>query len=303
MKSKIFRLLIFIFIVFISDRIIGIILNNLYNLTNDYSISKLRYTLDSTNQDVLIFGSSRAMNQFDPGVIEKNLNMSTYNCGLAGQGLQLSWVQLIETLKRYKPKLVVVDISPNILLDPSSEEKLKVLLPYYKRDTAIYNLVTSYKFFEKIKLISTIYPYNSNIASIIRGCFKLNSDSLDGFVPIFRQLDTSDLHKKLDLEYISSEIPNEKFYYFEQMISLCNRENIKMIAIVSPFYKMNKNMEAMVRQIKENCYRFDNLIFLDYSRYLEITDRIDFFYDNLHLNYQGAKFYSDVFSKKLKTLL
>ena len=166
MKYRIIKVFVFVFMVFLFDRLGGFALYQLYNKTNDFSISKLRYTLDSTNQDILIFGSSRVLNQYIPRIIEKNTGLSTYNCGFGGQGVRFSYIQLCESLKRYNPKMVILDILPNVLLDPESEQKLKFLLPYYDRDTLIYNSITNNKSMEKIKLISSIYPYNSSFISI-----------------------------------------------------------------------------------------------------------------------------------------
>ena len=121
MHSKISRILIFLLIVIIADRLIGFSLQKLYQNSNDLGIAKIRYTIDSTWQDVLIFGSSRAQHHYIPDTITSLTGLSTYNCGIGGQGLAFSFIQIHETLKRYKPKLIVLDLSPNIILDPLSE--------------------------------------------------------------------------------------------------------------------------------------------------------------------------------------
>ena len=190
------------------------------------------------------------MNQFIPDIIKQQTKLTTYNCGFGGQGLKFSYIQLSETLKRYKPKMVIVDISPNILLDPKSEQKLKILFPFYNRDTLIYNELTNNKSLEKIKLSSSIYPYNSTIGSIIKGMFKNFSDSLNGFAPINRIIDTTNLTNQLNTEYFESKIPSQKFAYLNNLIKLCQCRNIKMVIVVSPYYKMNHNLEMMIDQIK-----------------------------------------------------
>lgn len=57
MGKRIFRFCIFIMALVITDQISGIVLKKLYKVTKSSTISKIRYTIDSTNQDILIFGS------------------------------------------------------------------------------------------------------------------------------------------------------------------------------------------------------------------------------------------------------
>ncbi len=239
------------------------------------------------------------MNQFDPEIIKKITGLSTYNCGFGGQGLQFSYIQLNETLKRYKPELIVLDVSPNILLDPESREKLKILLPYFKRDTLIFNALTNNMDVEKVKLLSAIYPYNSTIGSLIRGLNMDYSDSLNGFEPINRALDTFGLYNKVNEQFPDPKIPADKFIYLHQIIKLCIKNELQLVVVVCPIYQKNKNLDEMITQIKAVCTAYNDILFLDYSKNLVFTDQINLFYDNLHLNKDGAQLFSDSISRKL----
>ncbi len=302
MKIIVYRTVVFVLIVFLFDRILGFVSQGLYNTTKDYTISKLRYTIDSTKQDILILGSSRAQHHFIPDIFENNTGYSTFNCGFGGQGLQFSYIQLYESLKRYKPKIVVIDISPNVLLDPDSQQKLKILLPFFQRDTLIYNALTNRKSSEKLKFISSIYPYNSTIVSLIRGYIKQNNDSLNGFIPLTGLIDTTDLTKQINAGFPGTIIPDEKFYYLKALISLCKENNISTVAVVSPIYQTNEDLDHMVGQIEKSCESLNGLYFFDLSKYSEIYKHMNLFKDNLHLNLDGAIVYSEVLSQKLKSI-
>jgi len=264
MKSVFLKIIVFVLLIVLFDRIIGKTCEVLYNHSQYKTYAKLRFTLNETSQDILILGSSRAMNQFDPQVFERNMGLSTYNCGFGGQGLQFSYIQLSETVKRYKPKLVVLDVSPNILLDPESHDKLKILLPYYKKDTLIFNALTYHHKVEKIKLLSAIYPYNSTIGSLLRGYFKRDIDTLKGFEPIVSTLDTFGLYNKVNSQYPNAEIPIDKYLYLQQIISLCDKNDLKLIVVVCPIYQRNSNLDEMTEQIRKVCTAFNDLIFIDY---------------------------------------
>jgi hypothetical protein len=302
-KSNLLKLLVFITVLIASDKIIGTICQKLYYKSNDYNIYRLRYTLDSTKEDVLIFGSSRAEYHFIPETIQQNTGLSTYNCGFGGEGLLFSFIQLSESLKRYKPKLVVLEVSPNVLIDPESQQKLKILMPFSKKDPIIYNALTNEELFERVKLLSSIYPYNSTIASLITGGYKRNTDTLNGFTPVNGIIDTAGLADYINRLFPTTSIPAERLNVLRQFIAVCNDNDIKLVVVVSPVYQSNTNLETMIREIKAVCTPSKNFYFLNYCKLGSVHQNRNYFKDNLHLNYEGAKVFSETVSKDLKEIV
>lgn len=302
MKGLIFKLITFITIILLFDYLIGKSCEKLYETSQYSSFAKLRYTLFETKEDLLILGSSRAMNQLNPKILEKNTGLSTYNCGFGGQGLIFSYIQLIETLKRYKPKAIILDVSPNILIDNLSNDKLKILMPYYKRDTIIFNALISNDL-DRIKFLSAIYPYNSTIGSLLRGLYDKYVDSLNGFVPVYNILDTNMVSENLSIQFKENKIPHDKFIDLYKIIDLCEINNIKTIIIIGPFYKTNKNLDKILDQIYQELKSYKNISFLDFSRNSLFLGNGLYFYDNLHLNKMGADLYSDLLSHKIELYL
>jgi hypothetical protein len=285
------------------DRIIGKACEVIYHNSQYLTYAKLRYTLEETNQDILILGSSRASNQFDSRVFERNTGLSTYNCGFGGQGLQFSYIQLCESVKRYKPKLVVLDLSPNILMDPGSKDKLKALLPYYKYDTLIFNALTYNDKIEKVKLMSAIYPYNSTIGSLIRGLTMEFTDSLKGYDPISSNFDTAGIFNKVNEEYNLAEIPAAKFADLNNIINACLINEIQLIIVVCPIFQRNKNLDEMIEQIRHVCTANRKILFVDYSKSQIFENKPGLFYDNLHLNDTGSEIFSDSLSREISALI
>jgi hypothetical protein len=303
-KSRVFKTILFLILVTGFDRIVGHTCENIYNKSNDYTIAKLRYTLDSTNQDILIFGSSRAMNQFNSVIIEKNTGLSTYNCGFGGQGLLFSYIQLNESLKRYTPKIVILDISPNILLDPESSDKLKILLPYYERDTLIYNRLTNNNYREKLKFLSSIYPYNSTIISLARRYNSQFRDTLKGFIPIDRTIDTTNLDAAISRQFPETEIPAAKFNYLDQIVSLCEEKEVPLVLVMCPVYRLNENLEKMNGQITEYCKNnYPEVHFADYTKHALFLENARYFSDNLHLNNTGAQLFTNEIAMVLSQII
>jgi len=298
-KNRLGKFFIFILIVISLDSFIGFFCKKLYYKSKDFTIAKLRYTLDSTKEDILILGSSRAEHHFVPKIIKENLGLSVYNCGIGGEDLDFSLIQLYESLKRYKPKVIIAEVSPSSLSLPNPKENLKVLLPYYKKSPLIFNALTNNAPLEKLKFISTIYPFNSTISSLLKGIFKHPSDSLNGLLPLYGNIDTNGLANKI-YAGLPSAFPSEKFNNLKQLISLCQHESLPLFIVNSPVYLTNSNYDAISNQIENICLVSKNVRYLNYSNCNLVYNQISFFKDHTHLNYQGAKIFSEVLSKDLK---
>lgn len=300
MKFKLLKVFVFLIFIITADRTVGFICRKLYNNSNDFFISKLRHTLNSTNEDVLILGSSRAEYHFVPAIINDSTGFTVYNCGVGGADLLFSRMQLNESIKRYKPKYVVIEASPSSFFIPNADNNRKMLLPFYENDTMLYNFITNSEPFEKIKFLSSIYPYNSTIASLIKGLFKTKSDSAKGFLPATGVIDTAGLTKTVNESFSDISLPVHKFAYLKQLIEVCNANKIKVAVISTPVYLANTNHDKMIDQLRAFCGQYKELIYFDYSKCEQTYKQQNFFKDNSHLNGDGALVFSKTFSTDFK---
>jgi hypothetical protein len=302
-QLRLFKIIIFLLLLFVADRIGGYALNSLFIKSREYNSMKLRYTLNQSKPDVIFLGSSRALNQFDPLIFERKTGLTTYNYGFAGQGLMFSYIQLHETLKRHTPKIVILDISPNIMLDIESQSKLKILLPYIAQDNIIRTALTKNNKFEEIKLLSKIYPLNSSALTSVMGYFHTFNDTLKGFIPVYGNVDTIFTKTEVNRMFQVSNIPDEKFIPLQNIISLCQLHKIRLAIVLSPVYNTNTNLLSMINQIKDFCKATDYVLIFDFTNYKNITSRSELFKDNLHLNFKGAELFTtklaDSIAKKI----
>ncbi len=302
MRNKFVRVAVFVLIVFLMDRMIGIVCEKLYHKSNDFTIHKLCYTIDSTKEELLVYGSSRAQHHFIPTIISQQTGMRTYNCGFGGRGLLFSFLQLNETLKRYQPKMVVLEVSPNILIDKDSEEKLKILLPFNRRDGLIHDALTKGDAYEKIKLLSSIYPYNSTIASLVSSIRRTNVDSANGFIPLTGTIDTVGLTSKIASSFETSVIPKERLDEIGDIVELCKKHNVRLIIVASPVFQTSAVYDTLMQQIANTCNQFEIVSFWDFTKAEGFYQNGSLFRDNLHLNSHGAVQFSEMFSKKVNEL-
>ena len=73
--------------VLLFDVIIGTTLRHFYFTQKTGLQYRTTYSLDSTNQEIIILGPSTANHHYIPKIIEDSLRLSCYNAGRDGSGL------------------------------------------------------------------------------------------------------------------------------------------------------------------------------------------------------------------------
>jgi len=252
--------------------------------------------MDMANQEILIYGSSRAQHHYLPDTITKYTGLSCYNCGIGGQGPIFSFLQINEMLKRHTPKLILLDLSPNILLDAGCNVKVKELMPYIKRDTLIENVFFNISIYEKIKNYSSMYPYNGNILALLTYFRHKMKNENKGFIPIYGRLDTTNFRF---YNSVPDTIPENEFYYLFRIINLCKAKKVTLKLIISPIYKKSAMDNYVIKKIRIIGSK-TGTSFLDFSDFFSAGKDVRLFRDNLHLNLEGASEFSAGLCRRTK---
>ena len=167
--SFITKSVIIISIIILIDFTAGSILNKLYFMQNHGFDYRTTFTMEQNTADLLVFGASSANHHYRPDAFGKT-NLSFYNCGRDGNFIFYHYAILQATLKRYKPKLVILDITEeDFYKSPDSYDRISSLLPYYKTHPEIKEIVEMKSKWEQFKMLSRIYPFNSKIISSFTG--------------------------------------------------------------------------------------------------------------------------------------
>lgn len=170
------------------------------------------FSMDSTRADILIFGASRANHHYVPEVFEDSLKMSFYNTGRDGNGIFYQVAVLKSVLLRYTPRIIIFDYAGSFMKEEKDYNRLSSILPYYKSHGEIREIVELKSPFEKIKLLSEVYPFNSQLLTIAIGNLEINKKRKPdnkGYVPLHKewkgQIDTlyTDKHYTADSTKVS----------------------------------------------------------------------------------------------------
>jgi len=291
------KTLSFLAILFLLDFSIGSILKYFYKKQKSGVLYRATYSIDSTKADILIFGASRANHHYVPGIFENRIHMSCYNTGRDGETILYNYAILKCALKRYSPKIAILDFSrEEFVKTPDNYDRLSALLPYYKDHPEIRSIVQLRSPYEKYKLLSKIYPYNSLIFSIAIGATKLNTSreyikDENGYVPL---PEIWDKQPDIDTVFIKNELDSNTIKLFESFIKDCIKSRVKPYIILSPVFikYIYKDQSVNIALSIAKKYHIPMYNFLNDSTFL---NHDSLFADAGHLNNDGAK----VFTNKL----
>lgn len=292
------KTILFISLLILSDFGLGSILKASFNSSKDLGIARLNYTFKATSENILILGSSRAMHHFVPGIVSAKTKKTVYNCGFEGQGLKFCYLQLREITARYLPDHVILEISPNILTDSLSDDKLNILMPFAEKDTAVANAITGKKLMQKVKLFSRIYPYNSLLFDLVYSKYKSVKDSFNGFVPLHAEMSGTQRSSAEEKTSYAS-VRSTQLESLDRIINLWIKNSIRLDLVISPVFELKATDKIIITEMKNYLLKYRSIRLSDYSTFTTTYGNPLLFKDNLHLNKRGAS----LFSEEIGTLL
>ncbi|MBN2400396.1 MAG: hypothetical protein JXI33_08680 [Candidatus Aminicenantes bacterium] len=297
-KKLVINIAIVAFVVIILDFAIGSVLRYFYFREISGIHFRTTYALEKADSDIIVFGSSRANHHYVPEIFENALKMSFYNAGRDGAGIFYHTAVLKSILKRNKSKVIILDYAGGFDKRERDYDRLSCLLPYYKYHDEIRRIIELKSSFERIKMVSAIYPFNSEILNIAIGNMKTNKDNYidaQGYIPLDGEL-------QAEIEFadnaINYEIDNNKVNYFKEFIFIAKKAGAKVIIIYSPIYEKYQKKQEI--DICRSICNSMNVPFLDFSKNNLFLQNRQLFRDVEHLNHKGAIVFSNIVVNKIK---
>lgn len=307
-----FSRLFFVILVLVAvDFLLGKGLKSLYFSEEKGQHAQTTYSIDKANEDIIVFGSSRAVRHYDPNILAHNSTLSCYNAGRDAQKIPFYTAVEEVILHRKKPKLIILDVLPyELSVDDSKYSRLTILLPYCKTHPELVKYIQEVSPFEPYKLWSQTYPFNSTLFISAYNHLLKNSipDTEHGYVPLERTLtpfEMADLGKRLQ-EYAAKypdagsvkQLDKKALDYYRTFLENARKAGVKTLVIISPSL-FNEPDTYVKKELQKVAYRYPNAEFIDYSNDRKYTGVREKFADQFHLNKQGA----EEFSKEINALL
>lgn len=299
MKKIILKFVFFLFLVLALDILVGYLSDYLIRNAKSGGTEKLEHICKRTNEDILIFGSSRGCHHYDSRIFRDSVGMSTYNCSFGGCGSILMYGLLDIITDHYSPKYIIYDIQPSFdyLIDNEDNSKyLRYLKSYYDCegiDSIFWRIDPN----ERWKMMSKMYRVNGIFIQLLSENIIKRNENILGYIPLNKKM-----QNQPEVVY-SNKVPpfdETKKYYFEKIINLCKKKSIKLIFCASPYYRKTTDKEFDYIKIisKKN-----NIPFLNHSCDEDFINNRNLFCDSFHMNREGASNYSKTLAKEIIYLI
>lgn len=304
---KVFLFLVLIYLFF--DQAIFFALNFQFKkiTTGEQAGGNLRYAL-SQEVDHIFIGSSRMSNLLSPKIIKNLTNQTSYNAGVDGQFMVYANMFLYLYLEVYKhrPKSVVINIEPDYFFKDLSNEfdRLKTFYPFINH-RPIYDMLTKNSFKNELKFsLSKAYRFNGKFLPILREIVNPKGEIGDGFQALLGSRNVPSRSGEISRGK-SLSVKEDNLALIHSFIELARKYNIKVVLIYPPKFQYDlKETNFLEGQIWKLKKKYDNLVYvtIDARNFSEVFSNPNLFYDNEHLEVNGAVIYSGLFSHAIKQL-
>lgn len=287
------KLIGFLSILVLLDYGIGLILKSIYFKQKSGFDYLTTYAIEKAEADILLFGSSRAVNNLNVISFEKELGLTCYNMGRYGEPIFYHHALLQTTLKRFIPKIIVLSFDAgNFKIQQEMYDRLSVLLPYYSTHPELKPTIALKGPFEDLKMVSKIYPFNSLILPIITGHTTYSKNkyaNYKGFIPL-KSIFNGPLNS---VNYTKDTLLDSiKINSYKAFIEDCIKLKIDLYIVTAP-YKLNVlGTDRSIIEAKHIAEAY-HINFFDFTRDSLFLNGKDLFADSRHLNETGAGIYTN----------
>ena len=280
------------------DFAIGNVYDGLYFSEKSRQNDRLIHSVLETNEDILIFGSSRALHHYNPQIIEDSLGMSCYNVASGGQNIYFHVALLESALERYTPKIAILELmSIDFEQTPPQwdTEKLGVLLPFSEKSEAAKNAVLRKGEIENFKLLSSVYPFNSLQYSMLRNNLFPFNNHKKGFMPIKRTWgkplnEKDNTHRLVDID---------KLAVLHRFVEICKKNDIMFFIHVSPHFAKMKH-KSVYTDVSKKLFDMYGIKVINFESDSLFLKHPEYFADPYHLNKNGAGIYTSIVANIIK---
>jgi len=277
-RRQVFWVIIFVVVLFIFDRLGGVILHQILKNSN------FRYSLlyrGNQPESIIILGSSRGVNTFYTPEIQKKTGHNAINLSFNALPPVIEEEIIGDYLMHNQlPKAIILEIS-NIEL-PSSYSYVNTLKPYDSFSEALTYFVEKTDRLANFKCkLSNLYCFN-NILFFRTLYYLFQSDQT--WINNGQLSQEQILQLQKSTGYSPGSIIKENFTIIKRIIALANAENISIRLVLGPIFPNNKRNPDIDEFISVVERRTGTLVW-DYSN--SVRDPTAFA-DGLHLNKKGS---------------
>jgi hypothetical protein len=263
--------------------------------------------------DIIISGSSKGYSHISPKIIDKILNVNSYNLSLDGNGFFTQKTYIEKYLKHNTSPKMIIQVVSNATLSNKAEIYLyQKFLPYYD-DPDIRKMIN--KSGKNIHPFVNFIPFakwNGQKLFVVEGLLSFfgitfSNNLYKGYHTNEKNWDSNSYNKFIEFQsnkthsssYENSFDPYIKNILEEYILS-CKKNNIELVLVYPPLYYLSDNYGTT--QYEELAKKYD-IKFFDFSYNQKLSFDKRFFSDSQHLNKNGAEIFTTELAKIIKDSL
>lgn len=254
---------------------------------------------DTTYNDLVINGNSRAWVQYNPNILDSVLNINAYNLGIDGSGINRQMIKYNFYCSYHKyPKFLIQNIDIFSLAITKGYDR-EQFFPYFYNQTFL-SAVAKHEQFSLLEKILPFYRYIGT-TPINRLYSKEQILTNKGYTGIDRMWN-SNSYDKIDTVYadLDTILYKEFRAFLQKQITM----GTKVIFVYAPMYhgvtEKCVNMNEMYETYEQLAKEFDIPI-LNYNE-ASICYDTTYFYNATHLNKKGAEKFSEQLAHDIDSL-
>ena len=292
MKRLFIKISVFFLLFFIVDKPVGYLISEGAS-KKQYDRRMALLCRGDISADIMITGSSRAVNDLDAKAIGELTGMSCYNLGYSGSNLLFHESVLKIALESglHPKKLLLTMDHGNTFKDVEQSIYRKDKLQPFVRFPQVYRELCEHsnkiywlgRFFWMYRENDNLFPSLTYLkkgvdeADITSKVDERGSIILQGRSPKFNIIRQTEKEE----EYREDEELPELITSFESVVNICKKENIQLYLIIPPALKLH--FRGFVKSLED--LNSGRAVILDFSE----MDMDEYhYYDNGHLNEKGA---------------
>jgi len=261
--------------------------------------------------DVVILGTSRGLEHYDPYILDSVTNHRFYNLGMGGYAVNNGLMKYHCYCRHNpQPKYVLVDVDHIWFhLDKAwHEHQSEQYLPlFYEKELRADLLTMGYSWTDAYIPLYRYWGYQTHIKRGLFTCLHL-SNYCD--IPAYKGHAPDPGSWSMDNLQFKDSIPGtmqvEGQQLFEKFLQECHDDSVQVILATSPRYyrctEMTTHRAEEQKYIDSLCQQY-NLPYLDYATAYWLCKDSMFFNAGVHLTPEGTKIFSNEFSDSLVMIL
>ncbi len=293
MKKFLFYLLKVFLIIIISAIILDFVYTAVYLQGRNRNKIDQIHNLKDENYDVVILGSSRANNHFVSEMFHKK-GLKTFNYGISGSSLfEASLILKLMIERKFVIKNLILDADLNLRTDRQSRSATSMFLPYIHTSEITKEHFRAQNDFNEIYYIPFYrymkYETRIGFREMFMNVIHKKTSDIDNLG--YAKLDgVEDGNMESDISSFKPLLHNK---YYEEIKSICKKNKINFIAVMTPMCEnvVGMNYFDKVKKAYPEIYNYENAV---------VENK--YFSSCGHMNDSGARIFTakiikDFFSK------